>query len=163
MTTTLPAAWRRYFEYEVDAHRKVFASLEAVPAGKREAGGFRKAVELMAHVVSARLMWLHRFGAVEASPGGFFPKGETLEDVVARCGRMEEAWKRYLERLTEAELGRVFDYVATDGKPYRKRVEDILTQLFFHSGYHRGQVALLLRQLGEEPAVTDFVFWATVD
>jgi uncharacterized damage-inducible protein DinB len=38
-------------------------------------------------------------------------------------------------------------------------VEDILTQLFGHSSYHRGQVALLIRDLGGEPAVTDYVFW----
>ncbi|MFL6198680.1 MAG: DinB family protein [Thermoanaerobaculia bacterium] len=36
----------------------------------------------------------------------------------------------------------------------------ILTQLFGHSWYHRGQIAQLVRALGAEPAVTDFVFWS---
>lgn len=30
---------------------------------------------------------------------------------------------------------------------------------FEHSSYHRGQIALLLRSAGAEPAVTDFLFW----
>lgn len=38
-------------------------------------------------------------------------------------------------------------------------VEDILTQLFGHSWYHRGQIALLVRACGGQPAETDFVFW----
>ena len=29
-----------------------------------------------------------------------------------------------------------------------------------HSWYHRGQIATLVRALGAEPAVTDFVFWS---
>jgi uncharacterized damage-inducible protein DinB len=41
----------------------------------------------------------------------------------------------------------------------RNSIEDILTQLFGHSCYHRGQIAQLLRSIGAEPAVTDFVFW----
>jgi len=39
-------------------------------------------------------------------------------------------------------------------------VEDILAQLFGHSWYHRGQIALLVRSIGAEPAATDFVYWA---
>ena len=53
----------------------------------------------------------------------------------------------------------MFDYRSSEGIGYRNGVEDILTQLFGHSWYHRGQVALLLRAMGCEPAVTDFVFW----
>ncbi len=40
-----------------------------------------------------------------------------------------------------------------------KPVEDILTQLFGHSWYHRGQIAARVRELGGEPAATDFVFF----
>ena len=54
----------------------------------------------------------------------------------------------------------MFEYQSLDGPWFRNSVEDILTQLFGHSWYHRGQIAALIRALGEEPAVTDFVFWA---
>jgi uncharacterized damage-inducible protein DinB len=61
--------------------------------------------------------------------------------------------------LDERELSRVFEYQSWDGPRYRNSIEDILTQLFGHSWYHRGQIALLLRSSGSEPAATDFVFW----
>jgi uncharacterized damage-inducible protein DinB len=38
-------------------------------------------------------------------------------------------------------------------------VEDILAQLFGHSSYHRGQIAMLVRAAGGEPAVTDLIYW----
>ena len=49
---------------------------------------------------------------------------------------------------------------AYDGTRFRNTIEDIVTQLFGHSWYHRGQIAMLLRSIGAEPAVTDLVFWA---
>jgi uncharacterized damage-inducible protein DinB len=73
---------------------------------------------------------------------------------------MEGAWTKYLNGLNDAELARVFEYQSYDGSRFRNSVEDIFTQLFGHSWYHRGQIAHLLRTMGAEPAVTDFVFWA---
>jgi uncharacterized damage-inducible protein DinB len=51
-------------------------------------------------------------------------------------------------------------YQSYEGPRFRSTIEDILTRLFGHSWYHRGQIAMLLRSIGAEPAVTDFVFWA---
>jgi uncharacterized damage-inducible protein DinB len=72
---------------------------------------------------------------------------------------MEASWSTYLSQLTDAELARIFEYRSYDGSRFRNSIEDILTQLFGHSWYHRGQIAQLIRRLGAEPAVTDFVFW----
>jgi uncharacterized damage-inducible protein DinB len=72
---------------------------------------------------------------------------------------MHREWDDYLAGLDDTELARVFEYRALEGDRFRNRVEDILTQLFGHSWYHRGQVAALIRELGGEPAATDYVFW----
>jgi uncharacterized damage-inducible protein DinB len=72
---------------------------------------------------------------------------------------MHGEWDDYLAGLGDAELDRVFEYRALEGDRFRNRVEDIVTQLFGHSWYHRGQIASLVRELGGEPAATDYVFW----
>ena len=36
-------------------------------------------------------------------------------------------------------------------------VEDVLTHVIIHSGYHRGQIAMLLGRAGHETAYTDFI------
>lgn len=72
---------------------------------------------------------------------------------------MHEEWSDYLAALDETELSRVFDYRSFEGQRFRNVVEDLLTQLFGHSWYHRGQVASIVRDLGGVPAVTDYLFW----
>ena len=57
----------------------------------------------------------------------------------------------------EASLDDQVEYRNSKGELWRSRVEDILTHVLFHSTYHRGQIALLMRASGMEPAYTDFI------
>lgn len=160
MNTTNIECYRRWFDYEMDAHAKVLASFEATPEDQRTTPSYQKAVDLFAHMMLARRLWLYRFGVLDEGPRDFFPQNVALDAVKAMAEEMHAVWSAYFERLDDAEIARVFEYRALDGPRYRNRVEDILTQLFGHSWYHRGQIALLLRQAGGEPAATDFVFWS---
>jgi uncharacterized damage-inducible protein DinB len=159
MASELVERYRRWLDYESDAHAKVVRSLESVPGERRSAPEFRKAVDLLAHVVGARRMWLGRFGVAPPAAGPLFPSGAGLAGVVAELRSVEGMWAEFLGRATDADLARVFEYQSLDAGRFRNRVEDILTQLFGHSWYHRGQIAMLVRAAGGEPAVTDFVFW----
>jgi uncharacterized damage-inducible protein DinB len=153
--------YRRWYAYEKDVHEKMLTSLSMVPAEGRREERFQKAVDLAAHLVAARWLWLRRLGASSESRD-LFPSGVALGDLRAEFEEVESAWDDYLERLDDEELEREFEYGALEGGRYRNRVEDILTQLFGHSWYHRGQIAATVRALGGEPAVTDFVFWCRV-
>ena len=152
--------YRRWFEYEKDSHAKTLASLTAVPESLLSTAAFQKAVDLMAHIVAARMMWLYRFGVTKEPMRELFPTNVPPSELPGQVDAMQAAWSAYLSRLTDAEVERSFEYRSYEGVWFRNSVEDILTQLFGHSWYHRGQIAQLLRSLGAEPAVTDFVFWA---
>jgi len=151
--------YRRWFEYEKDSHAKTLDSLNAVAEGLRQSEGFRKAVYLMGHIIAARRMWLFRFGVVKEN-AELFPGETILAELPAQLSEMETLWWDYLSQLNDTDIARVFEYQSYEGPRFRNTVEDILTQLFGHSWYHRGQIAQLLRSIGAEPAVTDFVFWA---
>jgi uncharacterized damage-inducible protein DinB len=151
--------YRRWFEYEGDVHRLALESLERLDASQRELPAFRKAVDLLAHVIAARNMWLFRFGMTDEN-AELFPQNTQIGAIAKSLDAMETKWNEYLEKLTDADLERVFEYTSYEGSRFRNSVGDILTQLFGHSWYHRGQIASLVRSMGAEPAVTDFVFWA---
>jgi len=151
--------YRRWFEYEKDSHAKTLESLNAVPVELRASEQFRKAVYLLGHIVAARRMWLFRFGVVKEK-AELFPQETSLSDLPAQLSAMQALWSGYLSQLDDTELARVFEYESYEGPRFRNTIEEILTQLFGHSWYHRRQIAMLLRSLGAEPAVTDFVFWA---
>jgi uncharacterized damage-inducible protein DinB len=151
--------YRRWFEYEKDAHAKTLASLEGVPEAQRAAPGYAQALTLGAHLVAARRLWLFRFGMLAEPPREFFPANVMLAGLRRDFEQMHALWSDYLARLDDRELARVFEYASLEGSRFRNTVEDILTQLFGHSWYHRGQIAQLVRGLGAEPAETDFVYW----
>jgi uncharacterized damage-inducible protein DinB len=159
MAGSMAARYRRWFEYEKDSHRRVLAALETAPRNARRTAAFRKAIELAAHIAAARGVWLFRLGAAGGGPMDFFPRGLTLPQLKRRFRRMHAAWSSYMTRATDRRIARSFAYTSTEGIRYRNTVEDILTQLYGHSLYHRGQIAALLRAAGAEPPETDFVFW----
>jgi uncharacterized damage-inducible protein DinB len=160
MLPTLVEQYKRWFEYEKDSHRLVLASLEAVPEGGRGSEPFQKALSIMGHIIAARRMWLHRFEPLSfGRPTELFPTSATRDGLEADLATMERDWSAYFGRLDERELARAFDYVTSEGTNFRSVVADVLTQLYGHSLYHRGQIASLVRAAGGEPARTDFIFW----
>jgi uncharacterized damage-inducible protein DinB len=149
---------RHWFEYEKDANAKVLASLESVPPAERSSPSFQKAVNLAAHLAIARSIWLHRLGIGE-QPRELFPQTVAQADLAPSFHAMERAWTEYLKPLTDADLARVFDYQSLDGGRFCNTVAEVLTQLYGHFHYHRGQIASLVKTGGGEPAKTDFIFW----
>jgi uncharacterized damage-inducible protein DinB len=162
MSEPLSDQFRRLFEYEQDSHAKVLAALQAVPEERRGAPEFRKALDLLAHVVAARRMWLGRLGVAPASKDGLEPKGVPLVELPARLAEMQALWSRYLAGIRDADVERAFEYQSLDAGRFRNTLGEVLTQLHGHSLYHRGQIALQLRALGCSPPITDFIYWARV-
>ncbi len=115
---------------------------------------------LVAHMAAARELWLFRLGAIAEGPRELIPGESPLPEVREQLEGVEAAWTRYLESLEDAQLTHVVRYRSIEGPWFKNSVADILTQLFGHSAYHRGQIALLLRSIGAAPPVTDYIFWA---
>ena len=132
--------------------------LASVPVERRSTAEFQKAVDRLAHLVAARRRWLHRLGCLPKAPG-LFPQGTGLAELSTLIGETEAAWVAYLDRLDDVELARVLEWEAIDGRRYRWDVEGILTQLFGHAWYHRGQIAQLVAALGGKAVDTDYIYW----
>lgn len=160
MTDTISGQFSRWFEYERDSHSKTLASLETVPPERRSEPDFQRAAGLLAHLVAARMLWLFRLGQQAERPAEMFPKNVSVADLRKQVREMEGKWLVYLDRIDDDEMRRIQEYQSLDAGRFSNSVHDILTQLFGHSWYHRGQIALLVRSLGGTPAVTDFIYWA---
>jgi uncharacterized damage-inducible protein DinB len=151
--------FRKWFEYEKDAHGKVVRSLESVPEDRRQAPEFQKAMTILAHIAMARRVWLGRIGAAPLPTGPIFPEGVSLSQVKDDLAAVHELWSSYLKRASDLELAQDLVYKSLDSGHFHNSIEDILTQLFTHSAYHRGQIASLVRAAGGEPARTDYIYW----
>jgi uncharacterized damage-inducible protein DinB len=150
--------FRDWYEYERDCNAKTIAMIESVPAERRAEPQFQKAIDKMAHLVSARRRWLHRMGHWPEAPA-IFPKGTRVDELAKLVADTEAAWVAYLARLNDQDLARTFEWQAVDGKRYRWDLEGMLTQVFGHAWYHRGQIASLVADLGGKAVDTDYLFW----
>jgi PhnB protein len=150
--------FRNWYEYERDCNAKSLKMLESVPGEARASPSFARAVGKMAHLVAARQMWLFRLGVVADRPEGWFP-ATALEELPAAAEAVEGLWTAYLARLTDADLAADVTLTGGDGRRYRWRLADLLTQLFGHAWYHRGQIAMMVKDLGGEAVDTDYIFW----
>lgn len=158
MLPSWPEQFRRWYEYEKDCNAKVLAMLESVPADRRGEPAFARAVAKTAHLIAARHNWLSRLGVIAEAPVGFSPAWGHA-DLPGKFAEVESRWTAYLAGLDEAKLAASFEWVGYDGKRRRWRLMDLLTQVFGHAWYHRGQVAMLVKDLGGTPVDTDFIFW----
>jgi uncharacterized damage-inducible protein DinB len=79
----------------------------------------------------------------------------SLQQCEEESRKLTAAWTAYLDagRQLDATVG----YKNTKGEPWTNSVADILTHVFMHSAYHRGQIATDMRQAGFTPAYTDFI------
>jgi len=114
-----------------------------------------KALELYAHILGAEHVWLARLRQEPAAAAVWPVIG------VADCRELAEAnhagFAALLSRLDQQALGREIPYTNSAGIAFRSTVEDMLLQVALHGCYHRGQVALALRESGAEPSATDFI------
>lgn len=150
--------FRRLFEHDDEANAKAITAIRTCREGPERA----RAIGIMAHTLIARREWLRRLGGpIEGGPpADFFPKDYTVDGVERLLAEVRAAWQAYLAHLTDAKLRQVFEYVSSDGKRWSTHVEEALTQVSLHGAYHRGQIAMLVRQGGGEPAATDFIITA---
>lgn len=153
--------YRSWFEYEADAHAKTLAALDSVPEAGRDER-YQVGLDLFAHMMACRRLWLCRIGAVEdgpRTPEEIQPTGSTRQVLDTELARMISDWVPYLTALDHEELGRSFEYESLEGERFINSVEEVLTQLFGHAWHHRGQIMSIVRRCGGEPEPADFVFW----
>jgi uncharacterized damage-inducible protein DinB len=155
---TLADRFRQWYEYERDCNAKSLDMLASVPLERRGDPGYQKAVDRMAHLVAARQRWLHRLGHWPTLPAGF-PQGTKLDELPGQVAATEAAWVAYLQPLDDADLAKSFEWQLDNGQRYRWNLEGLLTQVFGHAWYHRGQIAQLVAGLGGKAVDTDYIFW----
>jgi uncharacterized damage-inducible protein DinB len=118
-------------------------------------GDTSRAVKVLNHIVGAERLWLQRLHgdppSVEVWPEG--PAGT----IPGQLDALHASWMLFLDNQRQEKLLRPISYTNSRGEPWANRVEEILMHVIVHSAYHRGQLALLIRDAGDDPPLTDFI------
>jgi uncharacterized damage-inducible protein DinB len=133
---------KRLFDYDDWANREEVRHFRSLPAPPQ------KAIRILAHIVGTEWLWLGRLRGER--PREVWPD-LTLDQIVEQIDRLHKEWPREFGRNDAVE------YVNSKGERWSSRADDILMHVIIHGGYHRGQIATLVRQSGETPAYTDYI------
>jgi uncharacterized damage-inducible protein DinB len=143
----------KLYQYNAWATNRVLSALT------RQQVQNEKILSIMGHIVAAQYLWLHRIKGLP--PADVKLWGDySLPQLVKMA---EDAGRLWLEFIEGTEnFNRELTYRNYTGDPYINNVEMIMIHLVNHSTYHRGQIALLLRQEKFEPINTDFITYDRV-
>ena len=145
----LLAHYKQLVSYDGWANLEMIASFRAVGSAAE------RPMKLMAHIIAAQYLWRARMLA-EESPFTVWPE-LSLEQCDQEARKLTGLWRQYLAAKSPPSLEDTIPYKNSKGESYRSAIRDILTHVFMHSAYHRGQIASDVRQAGHMPAYTDFI------
>src|SRR5262249_24111943 len=148
--------YRVLYEYEKDCNHKMLAMLESVPEAGRSEARFQQAVTLAGHLVACRENWLDYMDGEGHNQVAWWDERCELATLRLRFAALESQWTDYLARLEENRLAQDFEFSESDDERFSLPTEVQIVQLIGHAFYHRGQIALLVDQLGGETVDTDY-------
>lgn len=151
--------YRVLYEHEKDCNHKMLSMLESVPEANRRDARFQQAVAVAGHLAACRENWLDHMDGEGRSQVAWFDDRCDFETLRPRFLALESQWADYLARLDDDRLAQDFEFSASNGERFRVPVEVQIVQLFGHAAYHRGQIVLLVDQLGGATVDTDYVDW----
>ena len=150
--------YRESYEHEKNADQKMLAMIESVPEAGRGDARFQQAVSIAAHLAACREHWLGHMDGESARRAAQQGEAHDFAALGPRLAALQARWTDYLARLDEGGLAREFEF-SENGQSFSVPTEVQIVQLFGHASYHRGQVTVLVGQLGGEVSDTDYVDW----
>jgi len=154
------------YEYDRWANNRVLQAVSGLSEEQftRDLGGsFRSVRDTLVHIVGGEWGWLTYWK--EPNPSATFARdlwdrhdamfhSEAFPNVAAvqrKWAEIEKEQAEFVNGVTNESLGKMLPFRTTQAS-----LAHLMQHLANHSTYHRGQVAVMMRQLGAEPVATDF-------
>jgi uncharacterized damage-inducible protein DinB len=154
------------YEYDRWANNRVLQAVSTLSAEQftRDLGGsFRSVRDTLVHIIGGEWIWLAYWKEPSHSSAVlmdlrsrrealFNPDGfPSVAMVQLKWAEVEKEQADFVSGVTNESLENMLPFRTT-----QVRLADLMQHLANHSTYHRGQVALMMRQLDAEPLATDF-------
>jgi uncharacterized damage-inducible protein DinB len=135
-----------------------WATKETIGSIKKLDSPTDRVISLISHIISAQQIWFNRIIGEKSSLSPW--EVYTIEECLDRLKEITSRWLNYLEHTSDEGLEIIIQYTNTKGEVFENSVNDILKHVINHSTYHRAQIALLVKEAGGKPAVTDYIVYA---
>jgi uncharacterized damage-inducible protein DinB len=153
------------YDYSYWANARLFEPLSRLTTEefvRSVAGSYGSIRNTMVHMMSAEGGWLERCGGPKRGAPLRPEDFPTLDSILSYWGEQERKVRAFLAVLSDADLSRRMEFkvpqISLSGV---MALGDMLHHAALHNIHHRGQVTLLLRELGHAPGNVDILFFYT--
>ena len=154
------------FQYDRWANNRALKAAAALTGEQftRDLGGsFRSVRDTVLHIISGEWIWLQYWKETSHTPellAELRKRREAIfsQDAVSDVAAVRLKWVEIEKEMAEF-VGGLTDEALRTMLPARDTqisLAQLMQHVANHSTYHRGQAALMMRQLGAEPIATDF-------
>jgi uncharacterized damage-inducible protein DinB len=155
---------KELLDYHYWAQERTFGAVAALSPEQfiRDLGNsFSSVRDTLAHIHFAECVWYSRWqkDPVTIPSAEMFPD---LDSVRVASRNHESRVRTLLERLGQDGINASMEYTSRmDGKHHRSLFWQMFQHVINHGTYHRGQITMMLRQLGAKPVGTDLIhfYW----
>jgi len=154
------------YEYDRWANNRILQAASKLTAEQftRDLGGsFRSVRDTLVHIVGGEWGWLTYWRQPSPSPAflsDLWDRHDTLfkpdafpdvATVQLKWAQIEKELAEFVDNVTNESLEKMLPFQTIEVS-----LAQLMQHLANHSSYHRGQIALMMRQLGAKPLATDF-------
>ena len=141
-----------YHYWARDRLLEAVAQLTPAQYTQRIESSFPSIRDTLVHLWAAETTWVARWDGeapTALADGGALTDLASLRDSWLA---LERRLYGVLIRLGESGVGSWFEYRGFDGQPRHEPFAAMLQHVVNHGSYHRGQITMMLRQMGVSPA-----------
>ena len=112
-----------------------------------------KSKSLLNHILNAHQIWNSRILNQKTFEVWQINPDESLLKINS------DNFNETLKILNQKDLTEIVSYQNSKGKEFNNSIQEVIFHFLNHSTYHRGQIAMLMKQAGLEPINTDYIFY----
>jgi uncharacterized damage-inducible protein DinB len=121
---------------------------------------FASIQRFFAHIAAAEINWLQRWMVGQnQTPTLELQKMPDMDTVRASFLASHLGLREFIANLTEERLDAPLTYRDSSGTEQARPLWQLMTHVANHGTYHRGEIAMMLTDLGHSPGDIDFIFW----
>jgi uncharacterized damage-inducible protein DinB len=126
---------------------------------RRDDSAFGSLHGTFAHLIAAEWVWVERWNGRSPTTPPEWVGVSSFDELTTRLDTVQRDRAAVIARLDDAALTAPIAYRTFAGVESANTIGELIRHVVNHGTYHRGQISMRLRQLGEQPPSTDYILW----
>jgi uncharacterized damage-inducible protein DinB len=138
------------------------AELDSDTFDQRIVSGFFSVRETLIHILWAEELWLERWQGRTFIPALNPDDYTELDAIQQKIDKIYGHQLRFIRSINNRTGNEFVSYLNFQGERWEYPLQQMVQHLVIHSAYHRGQLALLFKQLGVQPPPADYLVFIDI-